>query len=118
VQKLSFSDLARLETGRLVTRLTNDVDQVQEAAAMLLRILVRAPLLVVGSLIMAVITSPRLSLLIFALSPLLIATFVISRGPRAEALQRRAGPPRPRECHDAREPRRGARDQGLRALGP
>lgn len=85
VQQLSFSDLARLETGRLVTRLTNDVDQVQEAAAMLLRILVRAPLLVVGSLIMAVVTSPRLSLLIFALSPLLIATFVIVTG-RAQKL--------------------------------
>lgn len=80
VQRLSFSDLARLETGRLVTRLTNDVDQVQEAAAMMLRILVRAPLLVVGSLIMAVITSPRLSILIFALSPLLVATFVIITG--------------------------------------
>ncbi len=85
VERLSFSDLARLETGRLVTRLTNDVDQVQEAAAMLLRILVRAPLLVVGSLIMAVITSPRLSLLIFALSPLLIATFMIVTG-RAQKL--------------------------------
>jgi len=85
VQRLSFGDLARFETGRLVTRLTNDVEQVQEAAAMLLRILVRAPLLVVGSLIMAVITSPRLSLLIFALSPLLIATFVIVTG-RAQQL--------------------------------
>jgi len=85
VERLSFSDLARLETGRLVTRLTNDVDQVQEAAAMILRILVRAPLLVVGSLIMAVITSPRLSLLIFALSPLLIATFMIVTG-RAQKL--------------------------------
>lgn len=80
VQRLSFADLARLETGRLVTRLTNDVEQVQEAAAMLLRILVRAPLLVVGSLIMAVVTSPRLSLLVFALSPLLIASFVIVTG--------------------------------------
>lgn len=85
VQGFSFSDLARLETGRLVTRLTNDVEQVQEAAAMLLRILVRAPLLVIGSLIMAVITSPRLSLLVFALSPLLIATFVIIAG-RAQKL--------------------------------
>ena len=66
VQRLSFADLARFETGRLVTRLTNDVEQVQEAAAMLLRIMVRAPLLMIGSLIMAVITSPRLSLLIFA----------------------------------------------------
>ncbi|MGC9318434.1 MAG: ABC transporter ATP-binding protein [Armatimonadota bacterium] len=85
VQRLSFADLARLETGRLVTRLTNDVDRVQEAAAMLLRILVRAPLLVIGSLIMAVVTSPRLSLLIFALSPLLIVTFTIVAG-RAQRL--------------------------------
>mgnify|MGYP002406481753 CR=1 FL=1 len=85
VQQLSFADLARLETGRLVTRLTNDVDQVQEAAAMFLRILVRAPLLVVGSLIMAIITSPRLSLLIFGLSPLLITTFAVVMG-RAQKL--------------------------------
>jgi ATP-binding cassette, subfamily B, multidrug efflux pump len=77
VQRLSFSDLARLETGRLVTRLTNDIDRVQQAAMMMLRILVRAPLLVIGSLIMAVLTSPRLSLLLFGLSPLLVATFVI-----------------------------------------
>ena len=85
VQRLSFADLDRLQTGRLVTRLTNDVDQVQEAAAMVLRILVRAPLLVVGSLIMAVVTSPRLSLLLVALAPLLVITFVIITG-RAQRL--------------------------------
>jgi len=85
VQRLSFPDLDRLQTGRLVTRLTNDVDQVQEAAAMVLRILVRAPLLVAGSLIMAVITSPRLSLLLVALAPLLVITFVVITG-RAQRL--------------------------------
>ncbi|MGD9496138.1 MAG: ABC transporter ATP-binding protein [Armatimonadota bacterium] len=85
VQRLSFADLARLETGRLVTRLTNDVDQMQEAAAMVLRILVRAPLLVVGSLIMAVVTSPRLSLLLVALAPLLAIIFVVVTG-RAQRL--------------------------------
>lgn len=77
VQLLSCADLDHLETGRLITRLTNDVDQVQEAAAMFLRILVRAPLLVVGSLVMAVVTSPRLALLIVALCPLLVATFIM-----------------------------------------
>ena len=77
IQSLSFANLERLETGRLITRLTNDVDQVQEAALMFMRILVRAPLLVVGSLIMAVLTDPRLSLLLLALSPLLILTLVI-----------------------------------------
>lgn len=55
IQSLSFGNLERLETGRLITRLTNDIDQVQEAALMLMRNLVRAPLLVVGSLIMAVL---------------------------------------------------------------
>ncbi len=43
IQRLSFGNLDRLQTGRLITRLTNDVDQVQEAALMFLRILVRAP---------------------------------------------------------------------------
>lgn len=80
VQDLACSDLDRLETGRLVTRLTNDVDQVQEAMAMFLRILVRAPLLVVGSLIMAVLTSPTLSLLIVALCPLVVITFLVLTG--------------------------------------
>ena len=43
IQSLSFGNLDRLETGGLITRLTNDVDQVQEAAMVFLRILVRAP---------------------------------------------------------------------------
>jgi ATP-binding cassette, subfamily B, multidrug efflux pump len=85
VQRFSFSQLDRLQTGSLVTRLTNDVEQVQEAAAMFLRILVRAPLLVLGSLIMAVITSPKLSLLLVAIAPLLIIIFAVIMG-RARSL--------------------------------
>lgn len=77
IQSLSFGNLERLETGRLITRLTNDIDQVQETAQMFMRILVRAPLLVVGSLIMAVLTDARLSLLLLAISPFLILTLVI-----------------------------------------
>jgi ATP-binding cassette subfamily B protein len=80
VQALSFGDLDRLQTGRLVTRLTNDVEQVQEAAGMFLRILVRAPLLVIGSLIMAVLTSPSLSLILVAMAPLLIVLFALIMG--------------------------------------
>ncbi len=62
VQSLSFGNLDKLGTGQLITRLTNDVTQVQEAVAMLLRILVRAPLLMIGSLIMAILTAPQLIL--------------------------------------------------------
>ena len=54
VQALSFGNLDHLETGKLITRLTNDATQVQEVVAMLLRTMVRVPLLLIGSLIMAV----------------------------------------------------------------
>ncbi|MBU0606335.1 MAG: ATP-binding cassette domain-containing protein, partial [Armatimonadetes bacterium] len=77
IQSLSFGNLERFETGRLITRLTNDVDQVQEASLMFMRILVRAPLLVIGSLVMAVLTDPRLSLLLLAISPLLVLTLIV-----------------------------------------
>lgn len=77
VQSLSFGNLDRLETGGLITRLTNDVTQVQELVAMLLRVMVRVPLLLVGSLIMAIITSPTLALIFVVLIPLVL--WVITR---------------------------------------
>ncbi len=70
VQTFSFGNLDELETGQLITRLTNDVTQTQDAIVMILRILVRAPLLLVGSLIMAIITSPRLAFLPIVLLPI------------------------------------------------
>ena len=92
VQSLSFGNLDELETGRLVTRLTNDVTQVQELVLILLRVMVRAPLLLVGSMILAVITSPRLSLLLLVLAPLLLVLvlWVISKAyPMFSEVQRR-----------------------------
>lgn len=77
VQSLSFGNLDRLETGELITRLTNDVTRVQEMVAMLLRIMVRAPLLLVGSLIMAIITSPRLAVMLAVLGPVVL--FILFR---------------------------------------
>lgn len=77
VQALSFGNLDRLETGSLITRLTTDVTQVQDVVSMLLRIMVRAPLLMVGSLVMAFITSPRLSLLFVVLIPLVLISLAI-----------------------------------------
>ncbi len=81
VQALSFGNLDRLETGKLITRLTNDVTQVQEMVMMLLRIMVRVPLLLVGSIIMAVITSPRLAPLYLILVPIVLGTvfWIINR---------------------------------------
>jgi ATP-binding cassette subfamily B multidrug efflux pump len=69
VQSFSFGNLDELGTGQLITRLTNDIVQVQELVSMMLRIMVRAPLMLVGSLLMAVLTSPRLALLLVILLP-------------------------------------------------
>ena len=76
VQSFSFGNLDELETGKLITRLTNDVIQVQEMVMLLLRIMVRAPLMLVGSLIMAILTSPPLALLFVVLIPIVL-TFLI-----------------------------------------
>jgi ATP-binding cassette subfamily B multidrug efflux pump len=77
IQAFSFSDLDSLETGALITRLTNDVTQVQQLAMILLRIMVRAPLIMVGSLIMAILTSPQLSLLFVVLIPVVMVAVVL-----------------------------------------
>ncbi|MGH2460583.1 MAG: ABC transporter ATP-binding protein, partial [Chloroflexota bacterium] len=76
VQARSFGNLDRLETGKLVTRLTNDVSQVQDLVMMLLRVMVRVPLLLVGSLFMAILTSPQLALLFLPLIPLVTLALI------------------------------------------
>lgn len=76
VQTFSFGNLDELETGQLITRLTNDVTQVQEAVVMILRMLVRAPLLLVGSLVMAIVTSPQLAFLPILLMPVELAAVI------------------------------------------
>jgi ATP-binding cassette subfamily B protein len=92
VQSLSFGNLDELETGQLVTRLTNDVTQVQEMVAMMLRIMVRSPLILIGSLVMAFLTSPSLSLLFLVLGPFVgvLVWWVIRRAyPMFGAVQRK-----------------------------
>ena len=77
IQTFSFANLDQLETGPLITRLTNDVTQVQELVLILLRMMVRAPLLVVGGVLMAVLTSPRLALLFVVLIPLITILLIV-----------------------------------------
>ncbi len=76
VQSFSFANLDELETGALVTRLTNDVMQVQEVVSMMLRIMIRAPMMLIGSLVLAIVTSPRLALLIAVLGPIVLAIII------------------------------------------
>ncbi|TFH44497.1 MAG: ABC transporter ATP-binding protein [Lysobacterales bacterium] len=78
VQSFSFGNLDELETGQLITRLTNDVNQVQEATYMILRMGVRAPLLMVGSLAFAIISTPQLAFLPLVLLPIeLVAVLLV-----------------------------------------
>jgi ATP-binding cassette, subfamily B, multidrug efflux pump len=80
VQSLSFANLDKLGTGQLVTNLTNDVTQVQMALYMMMRILIRAPLLLVGSLVMVTLTTPQLLWLPLALlGVVLIGVLLIIR---------------------------------------
>jgi ATP-binding cassette subfamily B protein len=61
IQSLSFANIDRFERASLITRLTNDVTQVQNFVNGLMRIFVKAPLLCIGSLIMAIRLNPDLA---------------------------------------------------------
>ncbi len=72
VQTFSFGNLDRIQTGQLLVRATSDVNQVQMVVMMSLRILTRAPLWMVGSIIMLILTSPRLALIMVVLAPIIL----------------------------------------------
>ena len=74
VQTFSFGNLDRIQTGQLMVRATSDVNQVSMMALMALRMLTRAPLWMVGSLVMLILTAPDLAWLMLALTPLLLGT--------------------------------------------
>lgn len=77
IQSLSFGNLDKLSTGHLITRLTNDVRQVGEVARLILRILSRMPMAMVGGLVMAIVTSPRLGLMFIGLVPVILGTLIL-----------------------------------------
>ncbi|MFW5713312.1 MAG: ABC transporter ATP-binding protein [Brevefilum sp.] len=72
IQSFSFANLDKLQTSELLVRLTSDINIVKTSLMMTMRLLFRAPLMLVGSLIMLVTTSPRLALLLVILLPLVI----------------------------------------------
>nr|WP_154892825.1 ABC transporter ATP-binding protein [Paenibacillus xylanexedens] len=76
VQAFSYAVFNRFATSSLITRLTGDVTQVQDTVFMSLRFMTRVPLVVIGSMIMAVIVNPRLGLLLVVMVPVLLV-FVV-----------------------------------------
>lgn len=73
INTLSYKELDKLGTAALVTRISNDVNQVQTAVAMLIRLVVRAPFLVIGATVMAFTISARLSLIFLGAMAAIIA---------------------------------------------
>ncbi|WP_150267828.1 ABC transporter ATP-binding protein [Paenibacillus tepidiphilus] len=81
VSTLSWAELDRLGTPSLINRITSDVNQLQVAVAMLIRLVVRAPFICIGAIIMAMILDFRLSLILLAAAPVfgIILYFIITR---------------------------------------
>lgn len=80
IQAFSFSTLDRFKASTLITRLTNDITQLQNLVMMSLRIVVRAPLLFLGGIIMTIYINYKLaSILVFVIPLLLIIFFYIVR---------------------------------------
>ncbi|WIV20390.1 ABC transporter ATP-binding protein [Paenibacillus polygoni] len=71
IQSFSFRNLDERKTGSLITRLTNDVVQLQAFVQMILRIFVRTPLMLIGSLVMAIMLSPNLAFILVVSVPVL-----------------------------------------------
>ena len=80
VQAFSFANIDKYSTGSLVTRLTNDITQLQNFVNMMLRMFLRAPGMLIGALIMAIVMNPQLARVLAVTIPIiLIVEFVVIR---------------------------------------
>lgn len=70
INTLSHKELEELGTSTLITVITNDVNQMQLAVAMLIRLVVRAPFLVIGATVMAMLLDLKLSLIFLIVAPI------------------------------------------------
>ena len=77
IQSLSFSEIGQFKTSSLITRLTNDVTQVQNMVMMALRGMVRSPLICLGGIIMSLSISVKLSMIFLVVIPLIILSVTV-----------------------------------------
>ena len=92
IQGFSFGNIDRFSTGSLVTRVTNDVTQLQNFVAMVMRMALRAPGMMIGGLIMAIRLQPSLATVFYVSIPLLLVVVggIILKGfPRFNVMQTR-----------------------------
>lgn len=92
IQKFSFTNINQYNAGSLITRLTNDITQIQNMIQMMLRMALRAPGMLIGALIMAFVLNHKLALVILCVMPLLSAAiyFIMKTAfPRFTAMQKK-----------------------------
>ena len=77
IQSLSFSEIDKFKTSSLITRLTNDVTQVQNMVMMALRGMVRSPLICLGGIIMSLTISIKLSIIFLVVIPLIVVSVIL-----------------------------------------
>lgn len=77
VESFSLQEFDKLGTSSLITRTTNDITQIQQVVIMMLRMVISAPIMLVGGLIMALSKDAKLSLVIIAIMPVLFLTIVL-----------------------------------------
>ncbi len=78
INSFSHAEIDRFGTPSLITRLTNDVNQLQYAVAMLIRLVVRAPFLAIGAMVMAISIDAKLAIILLIAMPLIVlALYVI-----------------------------------------
>ena len=92
IQEYAFSNIEKFSTASLVTRLTSDANNMQMSLMMSMRLLVRAPVMLVAALVLSIRISLRLSSVFLVALPLLavvVATILIRTGPVFRSLQER-----------------------------
>lgn len=92
IQRFSFSNIDDFSTGSLITRITNDITQIQNFTQTLLRGFFRSPVMLIGALIMSFSLNRRLAWVIFIVVPILaavIAAIIIIASPRYTVMQQK-----------------------------
>lgn len=77
IQRFSFNNIDEFTTGSLITRITNDITQVQNFAQTLLRGMFRSPIMLIGALIMSFMLNAKLALVILVVMPVLAVTIAV-----------------------------------------
>lgn len=92
INAFSYIELDKFKTSSLVNRITNDVNQIQVAVAMLIRLVVRAPFIFIGAIVMAMILDLKLSLVLIGTVPIFAGVlyfFIVKTAPLYKIYQRK-----------------------------